>query len=103
MVNGSGNCGLAPGTHFQSSLSAFQRWTCESTILPVLPFCGVAGGVPVASAAPAPTVALTKLRRVSMEVLPASRRFVAAACVVERTVAITGTLLHKPGASVCPD
>ena len=25
MVNGSGNCGLRPGTHFQSSDSAFHR------------------------------------------------------------------------------
>ena len=26
MVNGSGNCGFRPGTHFQSSDSAFHRW-----------------------------------------------------------------------------
>src|SRR6516165_5456302 len=33
MVNGSGSCGLRPGTHGQSGLSAFHKWTCASTII----------------------------------------------------------------------
>src|SRR6516165_7478662 len=33
MVNGSGSCGLRPGTHGQAGLSAFHKWTCASTII----------------------------------------------------------------------
>src|SRR5258708_36839156 len=33
IVNGTGSCGCAPGTHFQSSDSAFHRWICASTIM----------------------------------------------------------------------
>jgi hypothetical protein len=67
MVNGSGNCGLAPA---QSGEFAFQKCTWASTIVRLLAGCGRACCALVASAAPATSV-VPKLRRVSMMILPA--------------------------------
>ena len=67
MVNGSGSCGLAPGTHGQSGDSAFHRWTCASTIIRLRAGCAAICGDPcAASATPAPRVLLRKLRRDNM-------------------------------------
>ena len=66
IVNGSGSCGLAPGTHGQSGVFAFHRCTCASTIVRFCARCGSAGCTPAASAAPAPSVVPMNLRRVSM-------------------------------------
>src|SRR5206468_1229950 len=66
MVNGTGSCGCRPGTHFQSSDSAFQRWICASTIMR-RSTCAAAFCAPcVASVAPAAMVLVRKLRRDSM-------------------------------------
>jgi hypothetical protein len=55
MVNGSGICGFTPGTHFQSSVSAFHRCTWASTMVRLAgcapDFC-TANVAPVASAEP---------------------------------------------------
>src|SRR5262245_5206648 len=68
MVNGSGICGFMPGTHGQSGDSAFHRCTCASTIRRLA--CAAAGRgaacCAIASATPAPTVLLRKLRRDSI-------------------------------------
>ena len=40
MVNGSGNCGLAPGSQGQSGEFAFQKCTWASTIVRLLAGCG---------------------------------------------------------------
>jgi hypothetical protein len=69
MVNGSGNCGLAPGSQAQSGEFAFQKCTWASTIVRLLAGCGRACCALVASAAPATSV-VPNLRRVSMMVLP---------------------------------
>src|SRR5512142_1254376 len=66
MVNGSGICGFMPGTHFQSSDSAFHRWTCASTMVRLA--CAV--DALVASAVVAATVDATNWRRDSMSLLP---------------------------------
>src|SRR5690242_15827451 len=67
MVNGSGSCGLRPGTHFQSGVSAVHRCTWASTIMRLragVLICASAVLVPApASASPAPIVPLMKLRR----------------------------------------
>src|SRR5215467_9576336 len=73
MVNGSGNCGLAPGSQGQSGEFAFQKCTWASTIVRLLAGCESAFCALVASAAPAISV-VPNLRRVSMmgmKVLPA--------------------------------
>src|SRR5690349_21550314 len=69
MVNGSGSCGFMPGTHFQSSDSAFHRCTWASTMVRF--DCAVASFD--ASAAVAATVDPTNWRRDSMDVLPRCR------------------------------
>ena len=56
MVNGSGNCGLAPGSQAQSGEFAFQKCTWASTIVRLLAGCGRACCALVASAAPATSV-----------------------------------------------
>src|SRR5215468_6789333 len=65
IVNGSGNCGLAPGSQAQSDEFAFQKCTWASTIVRLLADCGRTSRALVASAAPA-TIVVPKLRRVSM-------------------------------------
>src|SRR5690242_5502518 len=45
MVNGSGNCGFRPGTHFQSGVSAFHRCAWASTI--IRPFTAMQRSFPV--------------------------------------------------------
>src|SRR5262249_3854235 len=69
-VKGSGICGLRPGTHCQSSDSAFHKCTCASTIMRLRSPCAAgacaAAGFEIVSAAPAPSVLLRKLRRDSM-------------------------------------
>src|SRR5436309_798159 len=67
MVNGSGNCGLRPGTHFHSGDSAFHRWTCASTIMRRSACAAARGAACVASSAPAPSELLMKLRLVGMD------------------------------------
>src|SRR5205814_1376270 len=66
MVNGSGNCGLAPGSQAQSGEFAFQRCTWASTIVRLLAGCGRAFCSLVVSTAPATSVVPMNLRRVSM-------------------------------------
>src|SRR5262245_20956755 len=66
MVNGIGSCGCAPGTHFQSSDSAFQRWICASTIMRRSAWAAAFCGTCVASAAPAAAVLVRKSRRDNM-------------------------------------
>ena len=60
MVNGSGSCGVAPGTHGRSGVFAFQRWICESTISRRRAGCcaGAGAAARVVSANPAPSVAV---------------------------------------------
>src|SRR5262249_43420319 len=70
MVNGSGNCGVTPGSQGQSGELAFQKCTWASTIVRLLAGCGRACCAPVASAAPATSAVPMNLRRVSMVVLP---------------------------------
>src|ERR1051326_5666261 len=45
IVNGSGNCGFRPGTHFQSGVSAFHRCAWASTIM--RPFTAMRRSFPV--------------------------------------------------------
>src|SRR5205814_3083141 len=67
MVNGSGICGFAPGTHLKSGASAFHRWTCESTIIRLRAACGAICRQPcVARARPAPSALAMKWRRDAM-------------------------------------
>src|SRR5262249_61644926 len=70
MVKGSGICGLRPGTHCQSGVSAFHKCTCASTIMrlrsPCVAGACAAADFEIASAAPAPSVLLRKLRRDSI-------------------------------------
>src|SRR5689334_18734523 len=70
MVNGSGNCGLAPGFQGQSGELAFQKCTWASTIVRLPAACGHACCALVLSAAPAPSVVPMNVRRVGMVVLP---------------------------------
>ena len=70
MVNGSGNCGLTPGSQGQSGELAFQKCTWASTIVRLLAGCGRACCALVVSAAPATSVVPMNLRRVGMMVLP---------------------------------
>src|SRR5262249_894080 len=70
MVNGSGNCGLTPGSQGQSDELAFQKCTWASTIVRLLAGCGRACCALVVSAGPATSVVPMNLRRVSMMVLP---------------------------------
>jgi hypothetical protein len=65
IVNGSGNCGLVPGSQAQSDEFAFQKCTWASTIVRLLADCGRTFRTLVASAAPA-TIVVPKLRRVRM-------------------------------------
>jgi hypothetical protein len=73
MVKGSGSCGVMPGTHFQSGVSAFHRWIWASTISRLRAgwaagACADPGCAPcAASAAPAPSVVLMKPRRDNMD------------------------------------
>jgi len=69
MVNGSGNCGLTPGSQGQSGELAFQKCTWASTIVRSYAGCGRACPL-VVSAAPATSVVPMNLRRVIMMVLP---------------------------------
>src|SRR5258708_14090768 len=55
MVNGSGNCGLTPGSQGQFGELAFQKCTWASTIVRLLAGCGRACCALVVSAAPATT------------------------------------------------
>ncbi len=64
IVNGSGNWGTRPGTHFQSGDSAFHRCTCASVIKRRSTWARAVLALPVASAAPAPSVVVTNCRRV---------------------------------------
>src|SRR5262249_40359375 len=70
MVNGSGNCGLTPGSQGQSGELAFQKCTWASTIVRLLAGCGRVCCALVASAGPATSVVPMNLRRVSIMVLP---------------------------------
>ena len=67
MVKGTGNCGTAPGTHFQSSDSAFHRWICASTTMRRLACAAAWRGPCATSAVPAAMVLLRKLRRDHMD------------------------------------
>ena len=69
MVNGSGNCGLAPGSQGQSGELAFQKCTWASTIVRLPAGCGRPCCALVLSAAPATSVVPMNLRRVGMMVL----------------------------------
>src|SRR5262245_42363315 len=75
MVNGSGNCGLAPGAQGQSGEFAFQKCTWASTIMRLLAGCGRACCAPVDSAAPATSVVPMNSRRVTMKSSPISPLF----------------------------
>src|SRR5437588_6971563 len=66
MVNGSGNCGLTPGSQGQSGVFAFQKCTWASTIVRLLAGCGRACCALVVIAAPATSVVPMNLRRVSI-------------------------------------
>src|SRR5262245_23994625 len=69
MVNGSGSCGCAPGTHGRSGRLAGHMWICESTMS--RRGCAPAGWKRcVASAKPVPAVPMRNLRRVSIGILP---------------------------------
>src|SRR5947209_9556200 len=73
MVNGSGNCGFAPGSLGQSGEFAFHRCTWASTIVRLAAGCGCAGCAFPATAAPAASAAPNS-RRVIMVVLAPSLR-----------------------------
>src|SRR5262249_29462888 len=78
MVNGSGNCGLTPGSQGQSGELAFQKCTWASTIVRLLAGCGRACCALVVSAAPATSGVPMNVRRVSMMVLLDGARSLAA-------------------------
>src|SRR5262249_39960410 len=75
MVNGSGNCGLTPGSQGQSGELAFQKCTWASTIVRLLAGCGRACCASVVSAAPATSVVPMNLLRVSVMLLPDGAAF----------------------------
>src|SRR5207302_229169 len=96
MVNGSGICGFAPGTHLKSGASAFHRWTCESTIIRLRAACGAVCWQPcVARARPAPSALAMKWRRDAMSAGKALHR-----CIVVREVevAVRGRRSSAPAA-----
>ena len=66
MVNGSGICGFMPGTHFQSSDSAFHRCTWASTMVRLADWAVASCD---ASATPAASEEVTNCRRDNMQIL----------------------------------
>jgi len=70
MVNGSGNCGLAPGSQGQSGVFAFQKCTWASTMVRFPAGCGRAGSALEAAAAPAASVAPNSRRVIMMSSPP---------------------------------
>jgi hypothetical protein len=66
MVNGSGICGFMPGTHFQSSDSAFHRCTWASTMARLADWAVASGE---ASATPAASGEVTNCRRDNIQIL----------------------------------
>src|SRR4051795_406923 len=73
MVNGSGNCGFAPGSQGQSGEFAFQRCTWASTMVRLAADCGRAGCSLAATAAPAASVAPNSRRVIMLVLAPSSR------------------------------
>src|SRR5215468_11100964 len=94
MVNGSGNCGLAPASQGQSGEFAFQKCTWASTIVRLLVGCGLACCALVASAAPATSVVPMNLRRVNMLVLPDGSLFGGVSSLKDCNL---GTAKRNPG------
>src|SRR5262249_36412678 len=105
IVNGSGNCGLTPGSQGQSAVFAFQKCTWASTIIRLPAGCDRAGCALVPSVAPAARL-MPNSRRVIIWALP---RVVLAAGVdlvlrlgleIAGVVALAQLLFRRPAGAV---